>query len=320
MTYRTMRDMNLKQMSVFREVMVTGSVSEAARNLNRTQPSVSHTLATLEDELGMKLFDRRGGRLHAVPEAHYLFEECDALLRRVDSVSRNMKRIQTMQTGELRVVSMPGPAATLLPDLICKQIEHRTDISATLISRSSDAVLQLVGAQQFDIGVADHDPNRAIETSLLATRVFQFDCLCAVAADTPLAGREYITPQDLDGHAMAALFPEHLSRQRLIETFSAQQSRLSIRFTGQFFLPLLTYVARGMACAVVDPLTAHSWNISNRDAERIVFRPFRPAVQFGVDLIVPAYRPASVLTKSFMARIVLAMEELGGLEETAQLP
>ena len=48
--------MNLKQMAAFRELMLTGSVSEAARNLNRTQPSVSHMIATLEDDLGMKLF------------------------------------------------------------------------------------------------------------------------------------------------------------------------------------------------------------------------------------------------------------------------
>ena len=68
--------MNLKQMTAFREVVLTGSVSEAARNLNRTQPSVSHMIATLEDSLGLKLFVRRNGRLHPVPEAMYLLEEC----------------------------------------------------------------------------------------------------------------------------------------------------------------------------------------------------------------------------------------------------
>ncbi|MEM7213858.1 MAG: LysR family transcriptional regulator, partial [Pseudomonadota bacterium] len=155
--------MDLKGMAVFREVMLTGSVSEAARNLNRTQPSVSHTIAKLEDELGMQLFERRRGRLHPVPEAQYLFSECDKVLTRVSSVSQNMKRMKAMETGELRVVSMPGPAAVLLPRMICDHVGKHPDINATLLTRSSDAVTQLVASQQFDIGVADHDPDRELE-------------------------------------------------------------------------------------------------------------------------------------------------------------
>ena len=54
--------MNLKQLSAFREVMLTGSVSEAARNLYRSQPAISSLIAGLEDDIGFKLFARRGGR------------------------------------------------------------------------------------------------------------------------------------------------------------------------------------------------------------------------------------------------------------------
>ena len=76
--------MKLKQLTAFREVMLTGSVSEAARNLNRTQPAVSAMIAGLENDAGCRLFDRRGGRLHPVPEAHYLFEEAQQILGRLE--------------------------------------------------------------------------------------------------------------------------------------------------------------------------------------------------------------------------------------------
>ena len=61
--------MNLKQLKAFRAVMVTGSVSEAARSLFRTQPTVSALIAGLEAEIGYPLFERRSRRLHPVPEA-----------------------------------------------------------------------------------------------------------------------------------------------------------------------------------------------------------------------------------------------------------
>ena len=52
--------MNLKQLSAFREVMLTGSVSEAARNLYRTQPAISSLIASLEQDVGFELFSQIG--------------------------------------------------------------------------------------------------------------------------------------------------------------------------------------------------------------------------------------------------------------------
>ena len=51
--------MTLAQLIAFREVMLTGSISQAARNLGRTQPALSSTLASLERDLGFALFERR---------------------------------------------------------------------------------------------------------------------------------------------------------------------------------------------------------------------------------------------------------------------
>ncbi|MEM8698126.1 MAG: LysR substrate-binding domain-containing protein [Pseudomonadota bacterium] len=295
--------MNLKQMAIFREVILTGSVSEAARNLNRTQPSVSHAISRLEEELGMRLFERRRGRLYPVPEAHYLFRECDQMLSRISSVSQNMKRMRAMETGELRIVSMPGPAAVLLPRLICAHVGDRQEVRATLLSRSSDAVLQLVGTQQFDIGVADHDPKHEIETASVRTKTYRFDCVCALPAADPLAQREQVTPQDLSGRAMAVLFQEHRSHRFTQRAFEAADALFQPRFIGQFFLPLLTYVEAGFAAAIIDPLTAEAWQNSAANPERVVFRTFEPALPFEVDILIPTYRPQSLLAQSFSERL-----------------
>ena len=59
--------MNLNQLTVFHEVMTTGSISQAARNLGRTQPAISLALKALEDTLGFQLFQRQGRALLPVP-------------------------------------------------------------------------------------------------------------------------------------------------------------------------------------------------------------------------------------------------------------
>ena len=56
-------NLSLRQLMVFREVMRSGSVSEAAKTLHRSQPALSAMLSNMENELGFVLFERRGNRL-----------------------------------------------------------------------------------------------------------------------------------------------------------------------------------------------------------------------------------------------------------------
>ncbi|GMG83935.1 LysR family transcriptional regulator [Paralimibaculum aggregatum] len=307
--------MDLRQLRVFREVMRTGSISQAARNLDRTQPAVSHMIARLEEELGVTLFERRRGRLYAVPEAQYLLRESEELLGRATAVRQTMQRMKALEAGELSVISMPGPAAVLLPALIGELVGPHPEIKATLLTRSSDAIVQLAGTQQFDLAIADHDPARRINADLLHTETHVFDSICAVPGDDPLARAEAVTPGDLSGLPMAALYPEHLSHRLARRAFEAAGADFSVRFFGQFFLPLLSYVAHGLARVIVDPLTAESWIRSTNRPGAVVFRRFRPEIAFGVDVMRPAYRPESLLAHSFLAHLRGLFAELGGRQE-----
>jgi DNA-binding transcriptional LysR family regulator len=64
--------MNLTQLTVFCEVMSSGSISQTAKTLGRTQPAITLSIKKLEDSLGIRLFKREGRRLVPVPEAQYL--------------------------------------------------------------------------------------------------------------------------------------------------------------------------------------------------------------------------------------------------------
>ena len=72
--------MNLWHLKVFNEIMVSGTVSQAAKNLKRTQSSISAALSNLEKQIGYDLFVRKKRRLHPVPEAYFLKEESKSIL------------------------------------------------------------------------------------------------------------------------------------------------------------------------------------------------------------------------------------------------
>ncbi len=293
--------MNLKNLTIFREVMRTGSVSEAARNLNRTQPALSAGLKTLEDELGIILFERRNRRLVPVPEAHYLMSEATDILSRLQTAEQNMRSIRDFEKGVLRIVAMPGPSAFLLPKVISDFTRKYGNIRVTLTTRSSPQVRKMIATQSYDIGIADMGMPDS-EDNLLKGEVVDGNCLCAVHKDDPLADLESITAEDLSGKPMGVLQPEHSTYQRTVAAFKDSNAELNIRFDAQYFLPLLNFVEAGQAYAIVDPLSAESYRIYARGRESIEFVPFLPAVPLTYACLTPAHRPMSAIAKAFLVK------------------
>ncbi|MEM9330526.1 MAG: LysR substrate-binding domain-containing protein [Pseudomonadota bacterium] len=305
--------MKLIQMQAFREIMLTGSVSEAARNLHRSQPAISALIAGLEEELDLKLFERRNGRLHPVPEAHYLLQECSEVLGRVSTLQENIKSIKTLKSGRIEVVSMPGPSVFLLPNVVSEFVSGKPDIECELISRSSDIVYQLVAAQQYDLGIADYIEGKAEDSSLVKCEVFRFDCLCALHRDDPLTTEDVITPDMLDGRPLASLYPEHEVFSNMHRVFSEANCSHNIKFTTRYFIPLLTFIENNLACGLVDPMSVESYRLYSGAAGSIVFKPFYPKVHYRSSVITPAFRAASLLTQSFTDLLRKRIISLGGV-------
>ena len=107
--------MNLRQIEVFRAVMQAGSVTAAAERLHVSQPGVSRLLAHLELQLGVTLFARRKGRLHATAEAETLYAQVERVyggVRDIDDCARGLKQGQGLV---LRVLCSPSLGLALVP-------------------------------------------------------------------------------------------------------------------------------------------------------------------------------------------------------------
>lgn len=303
--------MNLKQLRVFQEVMLTGSVSQTARNLNRTQPSVSSSISALEQDLGVRLFERKGGRLHPVPEAQYLLKESSEVLRRVNTIGQTIHRITSLELGELRIASMPGPSIYYLPDVIANYTINNPEIKTTLAARSTDAVINLIATQQYDIGLCDNHPDLQKESGLVTTEIIKYPCVCAIHHEDELAAENTISLKHLDRKPMGTLFDDHSSYRQIKDAFYQANLRMNPVFSTQSFIPVLTYVEKSLACAIVDPIAAESYRLSRANSDRkIVFKPLETPILFELAIIRPAHRPISLLAGDFYKNMTEQLKEL----------
>ncbi|MGB1012332.1 MAG: LysR family transcriptional regulator [Thiolinea sp.] len=292
--------MNLKQLRAFQEVMLSGSVSEAARRLSRSQPAVSALINALETEIGFKLFIRKDMRLQPVPEAHYLLREATQILNHLDTTRMTMQGIRKLEKGALRIASMPGPSVILLPHFLENFLNTQRGIKTSLISKTSPQVARLVAAQQYDIGVADYKLIDQHDDSLIQHQCFELRCVCALPAKHPLAEKAFITPQDLDSKPMVSLLSDHPLTSDIQEIFADCGAHFNVVFEAQYFIPLFTFIERGNAFGIVDQSSAESYHLLKQPGKNnIVFRPFSPTVSLTTTLMTPAHNPMSALAAEF---------------------
>lgn len=291
-------NLSIRQLATFREVMRSGSISEAARTLGRTQPAVSSTIAGLETELELKLFVREQGRLVPTPEAEFFLEEAEAILKRLEISKRTLRGLANREHGQLRIAGIPEAVADFLPNSLSKFVADKPSVKVALASRSSSEIEELIAAQQFDIGFTETPRARNSFDQI----DFDLECMCAIPSTDPLAAKEVITPEELDGYPLALLHSEHRSHKQTLARFRDAGVDFNQRFELQTAVSGLKFVEAGLCALICDMLTAYKAQEDGRlgmGPPRIVFRPFRPRIQNGLSILTPTHRPISIVAKDF---------------------
>lgn len=290
--------MNSRQVETFAAIMKAGSASRAAELLGVTQPAVSRTLAELERALGFALFDRVRQRLVPTPEAKQFYRAVEATFRGIDTLRAEAARIRDRGAGQIRVASLAALGSTLVPRAVRRFREQHPDIAVTLHVLPSRDVRNLVASGEFDVGLAADE----IDTTGLSHQLFVSPkAMCVVPVEHRLAGKKVIRPQDLDGENFIAYVPEDRARHRMDIVFADAGVKPVIVAETIYGSTLCALVAEGIGVGLVSPYAA-----APVDSDRVVLRPFEPAVIVRALLILPPDRPKSRLVRDFINALMTA--------------
>src|SRR5436190_10131611 len=107
--------LDLTRLRVIDAVARHGSVTEAAKDLHYSQPSVSHHLARLEAATGAKLIQRVGRGIRLTPEGELLAGRATEILGRVDAASVELAARVGRRAGRVRLAGFQTVLNTLIP-------------------------------------------------------------------------------------------------------------------------------------------------------------------------------------------------------------
>ncbi len=243
-----------RALNAFRQTVVSGSVTEAASALGRTQPAISRLLKELEADVGFALFSRVKGRLILTPEGRDFFQELQRTYAGFDRIAAVAAEIRQGRRGHLRIAAMPAAAASFLPDAVAGFARAFLGTSLELVVQSSIEIARLVQAQQCDLGIIE---GSLTPPGLVVARRYSLRCAVVASRRGPLQRKRRISLQELHGHPLVALSPD---RTALGAQLAASLIRSGIEprtvATTHLTAAVSALVLQGVGIGVVDEPTA----------------------------------------------------------------
>lgn len=145
--------MKLSQIRAFIAVARCGKFSQAAVELDLTQPTVSHAIATLEADLGIQLLFRGKKGVHLTPAGENILRHCDRAIDAIEDIQQEANRCKSLGGGKVRISAFRGAAAQLLPK-IRAEFQHKYPQIEVKIVEEKDCpqVEQMVYEGKADLG------------------------------------------------------------------------------------------------------------------------------------------------------------------------
>src|ERR1700752_2298765 len=112
--------MTLRQIEVIPAVMISGTIAGAAKLLNVSAPGISRLIKYTERSLGVRFFMRQNGRYFPTQDAELIFEQINAIYKKVDDLTEVIGKIGRGQFSELRIGSVPRLAQVMVPGAMGK--------------------------------------------------------------------------------------------------------------------------------------------------------------------------------------------------------
>ena len=274
--------MELRVLRYFLTLARENNISRAAEALFITQPTLSRQLAELEEELGVKLFERGKRKITLTEDGMLLRRRAEEMIELEDKVEREFRQRNDNLSGVISIGAAETKAVEILPKLITSFREKYPAVTFDIQSDIATSVKEGIDRGVLDIGLGIDDR-----------------CGILMSTQSPLAQKEYVTVNDLVGLPVIAnkrASVQSFYRSALGETYD----KLNVIATHNLVNNAAHFARQNLGYVFTVEGT-----VNGNNNYGTCFRPFYPEIRQSTFIVWKKYQPLTRAVKKFTEEIAM---------------
>jgi DNA-binding transcriptional LysR family regulator len=216
--------MDIRQLRYFVSAIRQGSLRAAAREHFVTQPAVSIQLKKLEEELGAKLYVRRGRRIELTQAGTSVFSDAEDIIGKMEALSHRVGTLKTLERGALKMGSIDAASVYVLPDVFRAFRIRYPGIDLQVIVADSHTLIAALGSGAIELAVVTlpvagetHDVVPIYEDRMVLVAHPRHDLALAHTRGERTRGRKGFRVLERVAETGLITYPARSTTRRLIE-------------------------------------------------------------------------------------------------------
>ena len=240
--------MEVNQLRYVCAIADTGNFSRAAERCRIAQPSLSQQVQKLEDDLGVKLFDRLGRSIRLTEAGRAFIPRARAILEQLDAARSSAADKNADLRGNVTVGVIPTVAPYLMPAYTASFAKKFPDAKLRIIEETTSVLVEGLRDLSIDVAILAL-PLRHKDLELFPIRTEPL--FAVLKKNDPRARAKSLALKDLRGESFVMLRDGHCFRDLSLDTCTRARITPNIAFESGQFSSLLGMVAAGIGVSLV---------------------------------------------------------------------
>lgn len=235
-------NVNLNQLRVFVAVARLGNFTRAAERLHLSQPSMSLHIRQLEQDLGVRLFDRSTRSVALTRAGDDFLPTAERLLDDVQSAVASVADLAARRRGRVAVAVLPSVAAELLPRAIAELHARHPDITVSLRDDVAELIPARVRSGEVDFGLGAID---SIDVDIAGSPLVSDELIAVFPPSHPLTSAK-TTWRALAKYPFVAMSRDSSVRRLTEQAFAHNALVLEPAFEAKYMSTAIGIIAHGL--------------------------------------------------------------------------
>ena len=242
--------MNLNQLYYFKTIANLQHFRIASEKLNVSQPSLSTSMANLEDELGIKLFEKQGRNVKLTKYGKIFLEYVESSLETLEVGINKIKTLTNNEGGNIDIAYVFPLAPSYIPKIVRNFLDQNENknISFSFKQELTSAIIEGLKNSKYDLGFCSYIEN---EKNIIFEPIIEQELVLIVPKNHPLSNKKEVSIKEIEKYNVIIYFKESGLGKLTSKIFNDNNINPNIIFEGENEHAILGLVAENFGIALV---------------------------------------------------------------------